>query len=186
MAGIDGTQIRGGLTGNLYIADALTAGPTDTGTAWPVAWIDLGLLSEDGPGMAPQNSSKENMSWQSYFATRVFMSKRGLQWTFTLQQTTGTILKLAFGGGTITDLGGGDFEYEPPDPSIVDEHAFGLEVRDGDFIDRYILDRGMATNLGAIPMKKDVAREYPITVTALDANDGIPWRLISNDASMAL
>jgi len=179
------SQVRVGITGTLYRAPKLTAGPATTAAAWAAAWVELGYLTVDGPELIPTVVNKDIDAWQTSFPVRTVNTAHGMEWKFTLLQRNGTNLKLAMGGGTITALGAGDYRYDPPAPGYVDEMALGLEVVDGSIIDRYILDRAMVTTLAAIPFKKDDAVKFTINVKALEANAGQPWRLISNDPALA-
>lgn len=185
MAGLDATQVRKGFTGALYVAPVGTTAPATTAASWGAGWIHLGYLSEEGPGITPTIETSDVAAWQSDVPVRTDVIKRGIDYTFTLLQRTGTALKLAMGGGTITSLGGGDFKFEPPTGGV-DFHAFGLETVDGTIIDRWLLDRGSVVNLGAVPMNKSNAEQFPITVRALAAiGAGTPWRIITNDPAMA-
>ncbi len=182
----DTTQVRVGITGKLYIAALATTVPTTTAGAW-TGWSDLGLLADDAsPEVTPIRASKDIMAWQRFFPVRTVKTEDGMQWTFTLIQKSGTTLKLAFGGGTIASLGGGDYRFTPAASSFVDERMFGLEVTDGAVIDRFVLRRGTVVNTGAIPFKKDDAVKFPLTVKGLEPSSGERWELISNDPAMAV
>lgn len=182
----DTTQVRVGVTGAVYQAPLGTAFPTATGTAWPAGWVDLGLIDESKtPEITPTRSTKDILAWQQFFPVRTVKTADGAEWKFTLIQKSGTNLKLAFGGGTITSLGGGDYRFAPPAASAIDEHMFGIEVDDGAIIDRYILGRGIVITTGNINFKRDQAVAFELTVRGLSPATGNRWELISNDPAMA-
>lgn len=181
---IDTSEIRVGVTGNLYVASVGTAAPADTAGAW-TGWTDLGALSDDGPTMTPSMDVTEINIWQSFYAARRIVTGRGVEWAFTLMQRNADTLKLAMGGGTIVAGTGSDWIYTPPTPDEIDERAFGLEVREGSIIDRYIMGRGMVTGLGDVPFKRTEATRFDITIAALGDDNGDPWTLISNDSALA-
>lgn len=182
---LDATQTRVGVFGRLYVAPVGTAPPAATATAWPAGWVDLGYLTEDGPKLSPQVASKDVKAWQSFFPVRTIVTERGLDVAFKLEQRNGTILKLAFGGGTVTALGGGDYKYAPPAASFIDERAFGIEVDDGTIIDRYLCYRGVVKDVGDLTFKKDEATTYDLKASLLAPATGDLWNLISNDPAMA-
>lgn len=184
----DTLQVRAAPAGDLYVAAVGATEPSDVTTGWSAAWTNLGLISEDGPTVQPGMDSTPFNAWQEFFPVRTVVSGRSMEWTFTLIQKNGTNLKLAFGGGTITALGGGLYSYDPPDPSAVDYRAFGLEVNDGGIIDRYVLRRGIVTAIDAVPFKKDEPVSFALTVSASAAPgaDDLPWGIVaSNDPAMA-
>lgn len=187
MSGLDTTEVRAGITGSLLSAPVGATAPDDTSSPWGAEWTDHGLLSDDGPTAQPSMSREGFKAWQEFFNVREVVTERGMEYTFTLIQKNGHNLKLAFGGGTITDLGGGDFLYEPPATQDIDYRAFGLEVLDGDIVDRFINERALVVDLGAIPFKKaePVKFEITVAVSAAPGAGDLPWRLISNDPAMA-
>lgn len=179
----DATQVRVGVSGRLYVAPVGTAFPTTTAGPW-TGFVDVGLLAEPGPAMAASVNTTDVMAWQAYFPVRTVNTSRGMEWKFKILQSTGTALKLSFGGGTITSLGGGDYRYDPPAPGVVDERALGLEVNDGAFIYRWLNDRAILASIGDVSMAKDASISYDLSFRSLDSNSGKPWRLITNDAAM--
>lgn len=182
---IDSTQVRVGIAGKFYVAPVGTTAPSNTGSAWPGGWVDLGYLTDDGPALKPTRDTKDIPAWQSYFPVRTIRTSEGQEWTIPLLQRNGSILKLAFGGGSVTALGGGDYRYSPPTPGTVDERAFGIEVVDGSIIDRYVMQRGMVKDLGDVSFKRDEATMFELTIATLSPSSGDVWQVISNDSAMA-
>jgi hypothetical protein len=185
----DATQVRVGITGALYLGALGVTAPTATAGSWPGGWVDLGLLDEAKPAeMHPTQTTKDFYAWQTRLPVRTIQTQTGLEWVFTLLQKTGTNLKLAFGGGSITSLGGGDYKYTLPVAGINDEHAFGLEVTDGTVTDRWVLPRGLVSTRQPILFKRDEMVKFDLTVKAL-APSGAPsgnWDLlVSNDPALA-
>lgn len=184
----DTLQVRAAPAGDLYVAAVGATEPSDVTTGWPAAWTNLGLISEEGPTVQPSMDTTDFMAWQEFFPVRTSVTARGLEWTFTLMQKNGTILKLAFGGGDITPLGGGLYSYDPPETQDIDYRAFGLEVNDGGIIDRYVMRRGTVVSIDAVPFRKDAPVSFALTVRASAAPgaDDLPWAIVaSNDPAMA-
>jgi hypothetical protein len=183
MSGLDGDEVRVGVTGNLYSAPKGTTAPADTTTAWAAEWTDLGYLSEDGFVMTPNVESDDLMVWQSYAAVRKLMTSRTLDLKFTLMQANADTFMLTFGGGTVT-AAGTDWRYEAPIGGEVDERAFGLEVRDGTLIYRFFFPRGMVTDVGDIPVVKTDAIKFELTASVLAVDDVTPlFEFVTNDAA---
>lgn len=182
----DYTEVRVGATGQIYIAPVGTTAPTTTVGQWPAGWIPLGSITEDGPSMTPSMDVSEIKEWQSLYPIRRVVNGRGLDWKFKVQQRNQTTFLLAFGGGTIAETAPGStvFTYTPPSAAFIDERAFGLEVQDGSIIDRYILTRGMVTNIGDITFKRDEATGFELTVSALGSGSTQPWSAIFGDIAM--
>lgn len=181
MSGLDGDEVRVGVTGNLYSAPKGTAFPTDVTAAWPAAFTDLGFLSEDGFVMTPNTESDDLMVWQSYAAVRKLLTSRTLDLKFTLMQANPESFMLAFGGGTVSGTSG-VFTYAAPIGGTVDERAFGLEVRDGTTTYRFFFPRGIVTDVGDIPIVKTDAVKFELTASVLAVDDLTPlFSFMTND-----
>lgn len=182
----DSTEVRVGVTGQLYVAAVGTTAPTTTAGGWPSGWVPLGSITEDGPTMTPGMDVSETKEWQSLYTIRRTVTGRSLEWKFKLQQRNATTFELAFGGGSLdeTSPGSGIFVYTPPDAAFVDERAFGLEVQDGDIVDRYVLSRGLVTNVSDIMFRRSEATGFELTVAALGSGSTQPWSAIFDDAAM--
>lgn len=181
---LDATQVRVGVSGHFYVAPVGTTFPTTTAAAW-TSFTDVGYLTTDGPAMTPSVASKEINGWQSRLPIRTLITARSLDIKANLQQMTGTNLKLAFGGGTITSLGGGDYKFAPPSLGSVDERAAGLEVLDGTFIYRFLFPRLIVRDVGDIIFKNDEETHFDLTLSLLEPASGDFFDIISNDAAFA-
>lgn len=182
----DITQIRVGTTGNLYVAAVGTVAPTDVTTPWGASWTDLGALSDDGPAITPTVATTDINIWQSFYAAKKIVTSRGMDWKFKLAQRNANTFLLAMGGGAIaeTSTGSGVWKYTPPAASVLDNRAFGLEVREGSTIDRYYLASGLVTGLGDVVFKRTEATMYDITIGAIGSDATDMWLFLSNDAAM--
>lgn len=182
----DASQVRVGVTGKLLVAALGSTLPTDVTTPWAAAWTDLGLIDEKGVSQKPSMSKKDIKSWQSFYPVRTVITERGLEWKVRLIQKTGSVLRLAHGGGTVTALGGGIYKFTPPSPTTIDERSFGLEVVDGSIIDRYYIQRSIVSDTGDIQFVNNDSEGFELTLTTLNPAAGNPWEMISNDAAMAV
>lgn len=183
--GLNGNEVRLGATGHVLVAPVGTAAPTDVTTPWGSGWYDLGYLNEDGPTLTPSIDSNDIMSWQSATPVRKSIS-RTYEIGVTLIQTNAEIVRLAFGGGEITETNG-VFHYVPPPASEIDERAFGIEVQDGQVIDRWIWPRCQVTDVGDIQFQRTEATPWPLTVSPLTPASGVPiFERYTNDPAFAL
>lgn len=182
---LDASEIRIGASGRLYVAPLETSAPTNTSDAW-TNWTDLGYTSRDGaPTIVPAMEMAQVDVWQSMYPGRRWVLNRTFDITFTLVQTNRYSIELAFGGGEWTFVTGTTWRYEPPESEDIDERMFGLEIVDGDIIDRYVIERGIVSEIGEIPVNRDGAKQYELTISALGTTDGTPpWHMISNDPAI--
>lgn len=183
MTGIKGSEVRVGVTGNLYVAPKGTVGPTDTTTAWPTGWTDLGYLAESGFVITPKTDHQDIMVWQSLAAVRTILKSRTEELKFTLMQMNKNTLPLALGGGTVTGTTG-NFHYSAPTAGTVDERAFGVEVRDAALIYRFLFPRGLVTDVKDIPFLRTDAIKFDLTATVMAVDDVTPlFEFFTNDVA---
>lgn len=185
---IDTDEIRVGVSGSVYVADIGSTLPTDIATALDAAFVDLGATTEDALGLSPSQSIQKIRAWQSSKPVRVSKTEDDLAISFTLMQVNEKTLPLAFGGGTVTATAGPPayYTFTPPAAGTVDERAFVFAWVDGSYTYRLVVERGMVSETGEIPVKKDSAIELPLTVEVLGASVGDDWYLVTDDPAFAV
>lgn len=183
---LDATQVRMGLTGNVFAGPVGTAMPTDTATALNVAFIDLGYLSEDALTLTPNDTLVQVGAWQSQYDVRRAVTKREMSVKFKLIQDNTENLKLAFGGGAVTVAAGPPViaTYTPPAGATQYERAFVLQVVDGSIINRWTLYRGIPSLAGDLTIKKDEAVGYDLDIGILPDSAGLTWKRVTNDLAL--
>jgi hypothetical protein len=179
---LDATQVRSGLTGNLYQAPVGTTMPTDTSTALAAAWIELGYVSEDGLTITPSTEVEDIGAWQSLYPVRSVVTGRSLVTSFSLIQRNTVNLELAFGGGVVA-VASLTSTYSPPTSATVYERAYVFQVNDGTIVDRWLLYRGFPTISGDITFKTDEAAAYSMEIRTLPDTAGLTWKLLSSDTT---
>jgi hypothetical protein len=179
----DATQVRVGVTGNIYKASIGTALPTNL-DALPAEWIELGY-TEKLPNRNVNTTRVQFTPAQSLVPVREVITGQMITETFTCWQTNADTLKLAYGGGTVT-AGSGDLRiFDPPATLTVSEGIFVYDIIDGDIVDRVILKRASYSLGGDISRNKDGVTGYPITLMHLAPADGsASWRSITDDTNV--
>lgn len=185
------SQIVIGGTGKVYVAPVGTAAPADHVTAWVAAWVDLGYTSEDGVTFGEARSVESIAAWQAFNPVRRIVTSIDTTIAFVLRQWSKDTVKLAFGGGTITQVAAAAGPpaiaahslFTPPDPSVLDERAVGLEWVDGTKIYRLttpkaILTEGVETNIA-----RTAASDLPLTMGVVGTDGATAWTLRTNDPS---
>lgn len=97
-------QIRVAGTGNIFRAPLGSTLPTDSTTALPASYVNVGYAT-NGFDVAQDRKTKEVTVWQSLEAARVIPVGLTRKFKFELQQTNKTTLALAWGGTIIPTAG---------------------------------------------------------------------------------
>lgn len=180
-------NIRSFGDGNVYRAPVGTDFPASADTEVDLDdWSDLGLISEDGPQFSFDKEKKDKYAWQSMDPVRTMITKVPKAIKVGLMQTDLQALVTALGGGTVTEDPPGNFTYEPPEASEVDECALMVEGRDGDLVYRFCYRR--VQNLGKIefPWQREDTVTYDAEFQVLQPSGGEkPFFVQSNDDALA-
>lgn len=179
---VDPNEIVVAGNGRIFVAPVGTAAPTDTATAWPAGWVDLGYATEDGVTISKGRDVTEVRVWQSRLAVRRFVTSETLDVSFSLVQWNADTIPLAFGGGDVVTAGGVS-TYTPPESGALDERAVGIEWVDGDRVHRLVLERSMVSDAVETNLNATSPAELPITMSALAVAGGLGWSLIFDEAA---
>lgn len=181
------SQITIGANGSVFVAPVGTAAPADIETAWAGTWVDLGYASEDGVTFRDSKTTEKVNVWQMLNAARYNVTDADTNASFTLRQWSRDTVTLAFGGGTITTTAGppAHYLYTPPDPSVIDERAIGIEWIDGVKVYRLVLARVMVTEGVETNINRAGPSDLPITVGVMGVDGAAGWSLRTNDAAFA-
>lgn len=177
-------EIVVGLAGHVYAAPVGTAAPTTVTTAWGAGWVDLGFTSEDGITMTEAKTLNEKRGWPSPRVLRRWIATRDFNVSFTLIQFNTANLIRALGGGTVTEVVG-VFTYAPPTDEELGEFALGVEWQDGADIYRLVVPEGLPGDNVDIPVNRSDSIMLPFNYMATVPGTGIPYQIITNDASFA-
>lgn len=174
--------------GQVYVAPVGTTLPTTPTGALDSAFTGLGYTSEDGVTFTVTPTVDEFMAWQSRQAVRRELTSQEVQVSFTLEQWNESTIPLAFGGGAVTDLGGGNYRFDLPETSdALDERCMVIDTNDGDRHIRFVVPRGNVTDAVETQFVRSQLAVLPITFKALAPADGSgsAYVLFDDDAAFA-
>jgi hypothetical protein len=169
----------------VFTAPLATAAPTDVTTAWAAAWLDLGLIGEDGISQGREQDSDDKYA-HGGILVRTVRSKFKRTFTVVALEDTPAVFNLLNPGSTATTSAG------PAPPAgvttrsvkvpIPDPRAFGIEVVDGLVIKRYVVARAEVTDVGETTLDDTELQAVEFTVTVYpSASTGEFYKEITND-----
>lgn len=177
----DTDEIVVGANGTIWIAPVGTAAPASQSAAPGAGWVDIGFTSEDGVTLTDSKTLESINVWQLQNPARRIVTERDTQVAFVARQWNADTVKLAFGGGEVTEVTAGNYKYEPPDPEEIAEYALMVDWHDGDKDYRFVMPRGMVTDNVETNLVRTAAADLPITFGAI-GDDGVkPFYILSND-----
>ncbi len=159
-------EVRVAGSGSIFLAPVGSTPPADTVAPWAAAWKQLGYV-QSGFTYTPSLSVTDIPTWQSPEPIRMVVTSITREITFTLQQTNMTTFSLAMGGAVITNGTAGAYTWTLPDPSIIQEYAFGFEWLDGVTKARWVVERGALHSLTPITFSRTAEVGYNINLRAL-------------------
>lgn len=169
-------DIHIGLTGQIQVAEVGTTMPTDATSPVDRAFVDLGYTTPDGLRLAYNPETQEIEVWQSEDPVRVFATRRPASVEFQLAQLDENTMPIAFGGGTVTPLGGDAWQYSPPQAGdALAERAAVLDVEDGDKRVRIVIPRAVITEPVEVTFSKEAPANLPVTLRVLKPDSGSSW-----------
>lgn len=180
-------EVRAFGTGHVYVADVGTAMPADIGEAISSSWVDLGYTDEQGPRFSFGRTVNEVPAWQSYDPVRVLIAAVPKTVAFDLLQINQHTLKLALGGGDVTEGSPGEYTYDPPDESFVDERALIITGEDGDYEYRFCFYKVLNQSGVEFPFVRGNPTKLAIEVKVLAAGGGLkPYLIQTDDPNVSL
>lgn len=156
------SEVRVGITGELYVAPSGTTLPTDTSTALNVAFKGLGYFSEDGVTESFDRDTEDINAWQNAQRVRTVITSAKATYSGTLIQTNKQNIETVFGTTVTQTAGHGTYTINPGATS--GRKAWVLEVIDGANIKRIILSDGEITEIGETTYATGEAIGYEITL----------------------
>jgi hypothetical protein len=182
MTAIDASEVRVGITGELFKAPLGTAAPTDSTTALPAAWKGLGYISEDGITESWDDSVDNIVAWQNATTVRSATTESTGTLALTLIQTRGMVLETFHRGSQVTQPTTGNFRLDVK-PIVADPSCWVLEVIDGTKHLRIFCGNAEITERGDIVYANGEPVGYPITITVYPDSNGNLMQKFADDVN---
>lgn len=147
----------------------------------PAGWIDHGYADNNGVKFDFTRNVNEIYGWQSYEPLRTIIKTIPKKLSFSLLQWNVFNLLLAQGGGSVTEPSAGQFLFEPPDPSFVDERQAIIEGTDGDRNYRFCYRKVLNEAGVQFNFNREVESLLPITLSVLAADGGLRAFFVQSD-----
>lgn len=187
MAGQDSTELVVASHGDIYVAPIGTPKPDAVDDALDTAFQSLGLVTEDGVTITVTPEIESFMAWQRRQAVRRELVNQEIQAAFTLEQWNAENVILAFQGGTVVDLGGGEYRFDAPGgDDALDERIMVIDWQDGpNSLHRMLFHRGNVMEAVEFQLVRNALAVLPITfgILAPDEGDGSPFSYWTSDAA---
>lgn len=178
-------EIVVGANGSIYVAPVGSTIPASIGVALGAAWTELGYTSEDGVTWVDGKSLESIRAWQSFYDLRRIVTSKEGSLAFQLLQWNGDNVRLAYGGGTVSEPSPGDYRYVPPDPADIDERMMAVEWQDGTKNYRLTFPKGMVTENVETNIVRTGGALLPITFALLGEEGVEPFILDTDDPAFA-
>lgn len=175
--------------GDVYVAPVGTTLPSDTDVdaALNAAFVNLGLITEEGVTFTATPEITGYKSWQRQQDVRRERTSQDLQFGFNLEQWNIDNVPFAFGGGEVVETAAGVFKYTfPADDESLDERAIVLDWQDGVKKYRLVFERGNVMDAVAVNLVRSSLATLPIGFNVLASEDGAsPGFLLAEDVAFS-
>lgn len=188
MAWNDADELIVAANGQVYFAPVGTPLPTDPDAALNAAFVGAGFLTEDGASISVGPEILDISAWQARNPIRRELTGQTITASFTFQQWNEENVVLAFGGGAVTNLGGGaGYRYDFPDASdSLDERSLVIDAIDGSTHHRFVFPKGNVTEAVESQFQRTAAALLPVTFRVLEPNEGAsPGYFLTDSAAFA-
>jgi len=177
---LDATQVRVGISGELYKAALGSTAPTDATTALDAAFVGLGYVSEDGVTESWDDSVDDIVAWQGATTVRSATTESTSSLELTLIQTSAAVLEAFHRGSTVTEPEVGEYQIDVV-PINADPSAWVLDVVDGTKLIRIYVGNGEVVERGEIMYANGEPIGYPLTIRCYPDASGNLMQKFSND-----
>lgn len=182
----DATEVVVGADGRVLVAPAggATTYP-ETLAALAPEWVEVGYITEDGVNFVNGQDVEGVPAWQSFYDLRKLVTGKNTSVEFGMRQWNPVTIKLAFGGGTVSEAGN-VATYIPPEPGTIDYRAMVIEWEDGGYTFRLVIPRGQVTGEVSSQITRTAASDLPISFEATpegspDADvESNPWYFLTD------
>lgn len=175
------SEVRVGITGELFSAPTGSTAPTDPTSSLDAAFIGLGYVSEDGVTENWDDSVDNIVAWQNATTVRAATTESTGTIALTLIQTRASVLERFHRGSTVV-ADGSNFRLDVK-PVTADPRAWVLDVIDGPKHIRIYMGNAEITERGEVMYANGEPVGYPITITVYPDDNGNLMQKWSDDAA---
>ncbi|EME14808.1 phage tail tube protein [Rhodococcus triatomae] len=155
-----------GASGVVFRAPLGTAAPGPAGSILPVAWLDHGLVSEDGITETPSEDTKDVKSLGGKIV-KVLKTSYGLVFKFQLQESkNAVVLRSLFGEGNVT-VSGSTITVNKGKTTLP-YSAWVIDTIDGDNNVRNYIPKGQPRLVGDIKYVHTETIAYEVEITSFE------------------
>jgi hypothetical protein len=175
-------NIKIGVKGRAYVAPVGTTFPTSPSVAWGTGWVDLGYMHPDGLEEALGEDRTEIQAWGEEAPVKTRVKSRDGSFKMTFLETTAELLQLYY-AVQADDMTSVAAVTGPPavpqylsfgtgqaSPGI--ERALGIDIIEGDEIERIMIARVDVSDRGNRKRSADDASGFELTFKPLAAPSG--------------
>lgn len=160
----DAANVQVAVTGGIYVDTGGAALPTDASSPLDEAFVELGLISEEGVTESQGTETNDIKAWQNGAVVRRVRTSHALTYAFTALETNPVVLEEFYGN---YDAGHVEITGEQPASK-----AWVIEVFDGEEHHRIVVEEGQVTDIGDVQYVNGEASAYPFTLTGYPV-DGV-------------
>lgn len=168
----------------MYLAAVGTTQPSDTTTALDAGWAPVGLFTQDSLSFSTEPQFEEVQSHQSDYPVRRFQTGDAATVSVDLQEFNEDNLVSVFGGGAVTDEGGGIYKYTAPTLGSRAEVAVVIEAIDGTKRQRWVFPRCLQVEGVDISLNKTQEARLPLRLAVLGGDGAAPFYFLTDDTAM--
>lgn len=158
--------------GGAYSAPYGTTLPTDAVTDLDNAFVELGLISDEGYADSDQRTIKDQTSYTSNDPTP-FLQSRTEAFQLTLLETNEVVLREAYGDANVTVDTDGSIAVTHRTYGAMQHRSYVFDTITGNRVRRQVIPCGAVTELGEITNSRSEPLGYDLTIRAIPDNNGV-------------
>jgi hypothetical protein len=168
---VDSSKIKIAGSGAVWYAPTGSSLPTDSTTALPGAYLNIGYL-KDGFTLSQDLKTKEITGWQNTDVLRLIPTQLSRAVKFSGIETNKTSIQMAWGGATVATSSGSVYSLTLPSAITAQEFILVLDWNDGSVTQRIVIKRATFKSLPSVQFSRMDEINYDFEIQALVPTDG--------------
>lgn len=162
--GNNADEVVVGGNGKVWVAtsSSVVSWPSNLISALDAAFAEVGYVDENGITFTDGKTIDDIKAWQSAYPIRKLVTERVDALEFVMRQWNEHTVPLAFGGGTISTVGGVTKYYPPTGSAALTVLAMVLEWQDGNDKFRLVIPKGSVTGEVQTKIMRTSAADLPV------------------------